>query len=158
MHNTERRAENIELYNFTVEFNPNKLKDNKILKYLFTFGKDWFLRSMDIACDVPVSIVDIVWDRGRKRLFSNGFYDKTIYMGKGDKRVKIYNKKLESNLAIAGDLTRIEVSKEFDDFPIKNIKCFDIPNDIFPVLYINKYIYSLSDYEPIRSTIFPKKP
>lgn len=150
MHNTERRAENIELYNFTIEFNPNKLKDNKILKYFFGFGKEWFLKSMDIACDVPVNIVDIVWNKERKRntkVFSNGFDDKTIYIGKSDKRVKIYNKKIESNLSIAGDLTRIEVSKEFEDFPIKNIKCFDIPDEIFPALYINKYIYSLSDYE-----------
>lgn len=105
---------------------------------------------MDIACDVPVSILDIVYDKGRKRstkLFSNGFDDKTIYMGKGDRRVKIYNKKKESNLAIKGDLTRVEISKEFEDFPLKDIKLFHISDDIFPILYINKYIYSLSDYE-----------
>lgn len=150
MHNTERRSENITEYNLTIEFNPNKLKDNKILRYMFTFGKNWFIKSCDIACDIPVSILDIVYDKGRKRstkLFSNGFDDKTIYMGKGDKRVKIYNKKKESNLAIKGDLTRIEVSKEFDDYPLKDIKLFHIQDDIFPVLYINKYIYSLSDYE-----------
>lgn len=37
MHNTERRAENITEYNLTIEFNPNKLKDNKLLRYMFTF-------------------------------------------------------------------------------------------------------------------------
>lgn len=143
MHNTERRAENITEYNLTIEFNPNKLKDNKLLRYMFSFGKNWFIKSLDIACDVPVSILDIVYDKGRKRstkLFSNGFDDKTIYMGKGDKRVKIYNKKKESNLAIKGDLTRIEISKEFEDFPLKDIKFFHLDDDIFPVLYINKYI------------------
>ncbi|MCI9286805.1 MAG: hypothetical protein HFJ57_02300 [Clostridia bacterium] len=150
MHNTERRSENITEYNFTIEFNPNKLKDTNILKYLFTFGSKWFLKSCDIACDIPVSILDIVYNKGRKRstkVFSNGFDDKTIYIGKGDKRVKIYNKKIESNLAIKGDLTRIEVSKVFEDFPISNIKLFHIEDDIFPVLYMNKYIYSLKDYE-----------
>lgn len=150
MHNTERRAENITEYNLTIEFNPNKLKDNKVLMYMFKFGKDWLIKSCDIACDVPVSILDVVYDKGRKKsvkLFSNGFDDKTIYMGKGDKRVKIYNKKKESHLDIAGDLTRIEVTKEFDDFPVSKIKLFNIADDIFPCLYINKYIYSLSDYE-----------
>lgn len=150
MHNTERRSESITEYNLTIEFNPNKLKDNKILRYMFSFGKNWFIKSLDIACDVPVSILDIVYDKGRKRntkLFSNGFDDKTIYIGKGDKRVKIYNKKKESNLSIKGDLTRIEISKEFEDFSLKDIKFFHIQDDIFPVLYINKYIYSLSDYE-----------
>lgn len=150
MHNTEKRAENITEYNLTIEFNPNKLKDSKILMYFFKFGKEWFIKRCDVACDVPISILDVVYNKGRKRkisVFSEGYDNKTIYMGVGDKHVKIYNKKIESHLDISGDLTRIEITKEFDDFPVSKIKLFKIDNDIFPELYINKYIYSLSDYE-----------
>ncbi len=41
-----------------------------------------------------------------------GFDNKTIYIGKTDNRIKIYNKKIESNLDIKGELTRIEISKK----------------------------------------------
>ncbi len=150
LHNTEKREECNDMYNFTIEFNPNKLKDNSVLMYLLNLSGGWMIKSMDIACDVPVNILDIVYDKGRKRsckVFSNGWDDRTIYFGKGDGRIKIYNKKKESDLVIKGDLTRIEITKEYDDFPINNIKFFDVPEEIFPKLYTNKYIYSLKDYE-----------
>lgn len=53
---------------------------------------------------------------------------------------------IESNLDILGDLTRVEVTSRFDDFPINNIKFFKY-NSKFPTIYLNQYIYSLSDYE-----------
>lgn len=148
-HNTERRSfsENAE-YNFTIEFNPNKIKDNKILKYLLSLSGKWFIKSFDLAMDLKINILDIITDiSGRQKnvIISYGFDDKTICIGKGDGRVKIYNKKIESNLNITGDLTRVEVTRELDDFPISDMKKFDF-GDCFPSLYINNYIYSLSDY------------
>lgn len=102
LHNNEKRVDNEHVgYNFTVEFNPNKVRDNKILLHILTLNKNWILKSCDMAMDMPVSILDIIWDRGLKRsykIFGNGFDDKTIEVGKGQGRFKIYNKKIESNL------------------------------------------------------------
>lgn len=149
-HNNERRSfyEGAE-YNFTIEFNPNKLKDNKIIMYLLSLSGKWFIKSFDLAMDLKISINDLITDTsGRQKsvVFSYGFDNKTIVLGKGDGRLKIYNKKIESNLNIQGDLTRVEVSREFDDFPISDMKLFDFGN-IFPTLYLNNYLYSFSDYE-----------
>lgn len=96
-HNTERRSfyEGAE-YNFTIEFNPNKLKDNKIIEYLLSLSGKWYIKSFDLAMDLKVNILDIITDirgRGNSKIFSNGFDDKTICVGKGDGRIKIYNKK-----------------------------------------------------------------
>lgn len=149
-HNTERRSfdENAS-YNFTIEFNPNKLKDNKIIMYLLNLSGKWFLRSYDLAMDLKVNILDIITDMSCKRrvfTMSYGYDNKTIISGKGDGRTKIYNKKIESNLNITGDLTRVEVTREYDDFPISDIKNFKY-DDNFPTLYLNNYLYSFKDYE-----------
>lgn len=150
MHNNERRVDNENVgYNFTIEFNPNKIRDNKILLQILTLSSDWYIRSCDIAMDLPVNILDIIWDRGLKRtykVFGNGFDNKTIEIGKGQGRMKIYNKKEEAKLNIAGNLTRVEVSCEFDSFPIKRIAYLDIPG-IFPKLYLNEHMFSFEDYE-----------
>ena len=61
------------------------------------------------------------------------------------KRFKVYNKKIESNLNILGELTRVEVSRTYEDYPIGNIVFFHF-GDKFPNIYVNSYIYSLSDY------------
>lgn len=149
LHNTEKRDEKNEFYNFTIEFNPNKLKDNNILLYILGLSGNWFLKSLDLAMDLKVNILDLNVDfSGRKqmKIFSKGYDDKTIYIGKDESRIKIYNKKIESKLNIIGDLTRVEVSRTFDDFPITDIKFFKF-GDKFPTIYLNEYIYSLSDYE-----------
>lgn len=149
LHNTEKRDEKNEFYNFTIEFNPNKLKDNKILLYILGLSGKWFLKSLDLAMDLKINILDLNVDfSGRKqmKIFSKGYDDKTIYIGKDDSRIKIYNKKIESKLNILGDLTRVEVSRTFDDFPITDIKFFKF-GDKFPNIYLNEYVYSLSDYE-----------
>lgn len=149
LHNTEKRDEKNEFYNFTIEFNPNKLKDDNILLYILGLSGKWFLKSLDLAMDLKVNILDLNVDfSGRKqmKIFSKGYDDKTIYIGKEDSRIKIYNKKIESKLNILGDLTRVEVSRSFDDFPITDIKFFKF-GDKFPTIYLNEYIYSLSDYE-----------
>lgn len=149
LHNNEKRINSdYSEYNFTIEFNPNKVKNNKIIKYLLGISKKWFIKSLDLACDLKINILDIITDfSGRKemKLISKGFDNKTIYFGKGDGRVKIYNKKIESNLDILGNLTRVEVSREFDDFDIKKISSFDF-GDYFPKIYTNDYMFSFSDY------------
>lgn len=151
LHNTEKRkTDEKETYNFTIEFNPNKLKDNPIINYLLNISGDWYIRSYDLAVDLKINILDILIDKGKKRKFqfySNGGDDITYRIGVGDGKVKIYNKKKESKLDINGELTRIEISRQYDDFPVRDIKLLKYGTDYFPELYINNYIYSLSDYQ-----------
>lgn len=153
LHNTENRGEVKDYsgkYNFTIEFNPNKLKDNAIIKYLLNISDEWFLRSYDLAVDLKVNILDIIFDKGRKRkvqIYKNGFDNITYRIGQNDKKIKIYNKKNESNLDIQHDLTRIEISRKYNDFPIKNIRLLKFGTDNFPEIYLNNYICSLSDYQ-----------
>ncbi len=149
-HNTERRSfyEGAE-YNFTIEFNPNKIKDNKILKYLLSLSGKWYIKSYDLAIDIKINILEIITDISGKRrnlTISNGYDDKTICIGKGDGRLKIYNKKKESNLNIQGELTRVEITRELDDFCISDVKLLNYDNN-FPTLYLNKYIYSFESYK-----------
>lgn len=149
-HNTERRSfyEGAE-YNFTIEFNPNKIRDNKILEYLLNLSGKWYIKSYDLAIDIKINILEIITDISGKRrnlTISNGYDDKTICIGKGDGRLKIYNKKKESNLNIQGELTRVEITRELDDFCISDVKLLNYDNN-FPSLYLNKYIYSFEDYK-----------
>ena len=150
LHNTEKRSEEERsTYNFTVEFNPNKIRENPILLYLLDISDEWYIKSLDIACDLKVNILDIIYDKGRKRslnIISNGFDDKTYRIGKGNGKIKIYNKKIESKLDIPGDLTRVEISREYEDFPIKNMVLYKF-DDCFPELFLNNYLYSFSDYK-----------
>jgi len=151
LHNSEKRSDNDSLsYNFTIEFNPNKVQDNKILLYLLDLSNEWYIKSLDMACDLRINILDIVYDKGLKRSvksISNGFDDKTYYIGKGNGRVKIYNKKRESDLNLDYDLTRVEVSLEYDDFNIKNMIMYKIDKKVFPELWLQKYSYSFSEYK-----------
>lgn len=150
MHNTEKPIDNdMVTYNFTIEFNPNKIRDFKILLYFLNMTGNWYLRAFDLAIDIPINILDIIVNStGRKEMktFAYGGDNITYSYGKGDGRVKIYNKKRESDLSIVGDLTRVEVSREFDDFPISKIITFKF-GDFFPKLYLNQYVFSFSDYE-----------
>lgn len=151
MHNTEKVKFDKQdyLYNFTIEFNPNKLKQNSLLMYLLNISGEWYLKSYDMAFDINVNILDLITDmsgRNFERIDSRGGDNRTIYLGKNDGRIKIYNKKRESNLDLLGDLTRIEISRELDDFEIRKVKLLNYDNN-FPIIYLNNYIYSLSDYE-----------
>ncbi len=151
MHNNENINYNREelKYNFTIDFNPNKVKDNRFVHYVLDKFSNWYLKSLDLAIDIPVNILDIVFDlsnRRRIQSISYGGDDLTYNFGRGDGRIKIYNKKKESNLNIVGYLTRVEISKEFEDFPISNIKNFKFEDSIFPCLYLNQYVFSFSDY------------
>ena len=147
-HNNEKKDEHEGLYNLTIEFNPNKLKDNKLLLHILDLGFKWYIKSYDLAFDIRVNVNDLIWDmsgRNLEKIDNRGFDNKTIMLGKGDGRVKIYNKKKESDLNIMGDLTRIEISREVEDFPIHDVKILHYDN-LFPSIYTNNYIYSLSDY------------
>lgn len=151
MHNNEGvnyNKENME-YNFTIEFNPNKARDNGLILHILDKFGNWYLKAFDLAIDIPVNILDILVDiSGRRKMqtISYGADNLTYNFGKGDGRIKIYNKKNESDLNIVGHLTRVEVTKEFDDFPISNIKRFTLDDNIFPYLYLNQYVFSFSDY------------
>lgn len=151
MHNNESvnyNRSDIE-YNFTIDFNPNKVKDNKLVMFLLDSFNNWYLKSVDFAIDIPVNILDLLIDILGKRKCQTISYGKdnlTYYLGKGDGRVKIYNKKIESNLNIVGYLTRVEITKEFDDFPICYLKRFKIDEFIFPHICLNQYVFSFSDY------------
>lgn len=137
-------------YNLTVEFNPNKIKDAPLLLHILHMSGDWYLRSLDLAVDLKINILDLILSKTGKRTLksiSNGYDDKTYYIGTGDRRIKIYNKKKESNLKNVNELTRVEVSIQFEDFRLIDIKLFKLPEDLFPEIYTNDYIYSLSDYK-----------
>ena len=147
-HNNERIEDNHNLYNLTIEFNPNKVRDNILLMYILDMSSDWVIKSYDLAFDLKINILDILYDlsgRHNEKIFNNGFDDKTIYLGEGNCRIKIYNKKLESCLDILNDMTRVEISRQIEDFPIKKIKTFQYDNN-FPILYTNNHIFSFSDY------------
>lgn len=158
MHNNENvnyNRDDLE-YNFTIEFNPNKVRDNCLIMYILSKYGNWYLKSLDLAVDVPINILDLIVDiSGRKKMqtISLGGDNLTYNFGKGDGRVKIYNKKRESDLNIVGHLTRVEVTREYDDFPISNIKKFNFETDIFPHIYLNQYVFSFSDYDSKNKTL-----
>lgn len=149
-HNTEEKLpERLDpQYNFTIEFNPNKLRDNGIIKYLLGQAGNWFIVRYDLAIDLRVNILDLIIDKSGKRkinVYSNGYDDKTYTIGSsGDKHIKIYNKKIESDLHITGSLTRVEITKECDNFPITDIVFFNY-SEAFPSIYLNRYVYSFND-------------
>ena len=75
-----------------------------------------------------------------------------IFFGtSGDKMIKIYNKKRESDLHITGDLTRIEITREVDDFFFFFLVMWNYDN-FFPDIYLNQYVYSLSDFEEVKES------
>jgi len=147
-HNNEGKDEHKGQYNLTVEFNPNKLKMNSLLLHILDISSNWLIKSYDLAFDLQVNVLDLIWDmsgRNLERIDNRGYDNKTIMLGKGDGRFKIYNKKKESDLEILGDLTRVEITRELEDFPISKVKILNYDN-LFPVVYTQNYIYSLSDY------------
>lgn len=147
-HNNEKHDEHDGLYNLTVEFNPNKLKKDRLLMYILNLSGQWYLKRYDLAMDLQVNILDLITDlsgKYKQKVFSNGFDDKTIYFGVGDGHVKIYNKKIESKLDIIGNLTRVEITREVEDFEIRKVKALNYDNN-FPSIYTNNYMFSFSDY------------
>lgn len=152
LHNNESVNYNREdlSYNFTIEFNPNKLRENVLIMHILSHFGNWLIRSFDLAIDIPINILDIVFDMASRRklmTYSLGDDNITHVIGVGNGRVKIYNKKIESSLNIVGHLTRVEISFQYEDFPVSKIQRFAIDDGYFPYLYLNQYLYSFSDIE-----------
>lgn len=152
MHNNESiNYDKIEKqYNFTIEFNPNKLRNNHLILYILNSFSFWYLRSFDLAIDIPINILDILFDKNRKRnykIFSSGGDNMTYYIGTKEKdgSIKIYNKKIESDLKIVGNLTRIEITRKYEDLPIAGIKNYDFGEQFLPSIFLNQYVFSFSD-------------
>lgn len=134
-------------FNFTVEFNPNKLEIRGILLYILRMchANNCIIKSIDMAIDVPVNILDIGgFDKGRKkdfRCFSQGGDNKTYYIGRTNNRIKIYNKKIESNLD--KELTRVEITTKLD-LELKNYIFFNYIAPL-PKLFFNNYLITFDD-------------
>lgn len=101
---------------FCMEFNPNKMTELDITVYNYFINQFPFVvKRFDLAVDIPLNINNIVFSDIYKKSFSlfyNDYNNKTYYIGKGDGHIKIYNKKIESDLDY--ELTRFEVTKECD--------------------------------------------
>lgn len=152
MHNSESiNFDKIEKeYNFTIEFNPNKLRDSFLILYILNISSFWYLRSFDLAIDLPINILDILFEKNKKRtykIFSSGGDNLTYYIGSKEKdgSIKIYNKKIESDLKIVGSLTRIEISRKYEDLPIAGIKNYNFGEQFLPSIFLNQYVFSFSD-------------
>ena len=152
LHNTEKYSFNSseEEFNFTIEFNPNKLKNSPLLLHILNNFSFWYLRSFDLAIDIPINILDILFDKKNKRsykIFSSGGDNMTYYIGTKEKdgSIKIYNKKIESNLNIVGNLTRVEITRKYDDLPIASINNYNFGDQFLPSLFLNQYVFSFSD-------------
>lgn len=137
-------------FNFTVEFNPNKVKISGILAYIIRMGfanSAWIIKSIDMAMDIPINILDIGgFDKGRKkdfRMFSQGGENRTYYIGRSNNRVKIYNKKIESNLD--KELTRIEITSKID-LELKHYQTYFYKVEL-PKLYLNNYLLTFDDLD-----------
>lgn len=135
-------------FNLTVEFNPNKVKIDGFLKFLISFvGLNWTIKSFDMAMDLKLNILDLCgFDKKRYkdiRIFNSGYDNMTIYIGRSQNHIKIYNKKIESNLDY--ELTRVEVSSKCD----VDLSKFDMYkyNINLPEIYTNDYMFSFSDYK-----------
>ena len=111
------------------------------------YSNNCSIKSVDLAMDIPFNILDIGgFDKGRKkdfRMFSQGGENKTYYIGRTNNRIKIYNKKIESNLD--RELTRIEITSKLD-ITLKNYMFFKYDVEL-PKLYLNNYLLTFDDIE-----------
>ena len=135
-------------FNFTIEFNPNKVGDNPLLLHILSLSLNWSIKSCDFAIDVNTNILNICGlDKARKDClltYDCGGVNKTYYIGKKDNRVKIYNKTLESGLNY--DVTRIEITKYFNNLSLSNVADFSY-DGYLPELFINEFQLSFEDLE-----------
>lgn len=131
---------------FTLEFNPNKITDRDIFIYnYFINNYNFTIKRFDLAVDIPHNINNLCFFDIYKKCFSifyKDFDNKTYYIGKGNGHIKIYNKKIESQLDY--ELTRFEITKEVE-LPLNSLIPYFVDFK-FPVLAFQPY-YGLSDYE-----------
>jgi hypothetical protein len=116
LHNAKTDSHKFDYGDLVIEFNPNKCSANtylgKVIDIFFSYTKNIYIQSCDIAIDFHnLKIEDISFSKaGRKRVldyYENG--SQTHYIGKGDGRVKIYDKAKEQKIEDK-DWTRYEVS------------------------------------------------
>ena len=83
-------------------------------------------------------------DKERKkdfRMFSCGYDNKTYYIGRSNNRIKIYNKKLESNLDY--DLTRVEITSKIAKGERRKASLLDFSAQPHPKLSPNTHSIAL---------------
>jgi hypothetical protein len=107
-------------YNFVIEYNPNKIPVyDAVFRYVICniVSKDSEIISCDVAMDLMnINIQNLIYDKCLKRkimTFDNGGDNKTIYIGNGNGRIKIYNKAKEQKIE-GINWTRYEVSLNID--------------------------------------------
>lgn len=134
---------------FVIEYNPNKVINDNLVNYILSEYFNKYTKvdvryspricSVDIAVDIDINILNCLvfkQTRGRYMFYSGDTGradDYTIYIGKGDGRVKVYNKALESGLDY--DLTRYEVSLKIDK-ALQHINTIKVDVSTKPILKI----------------------
>lgn len=138
-HNSEKKSRST---NLVVEYNPSKCIGVKSLNEIlmkFYSSSNVMISSVDLACDMPCNILNVFIPKDCKRIkmtYDLGQDNKTIYLGKGDGRIKLYNKALELGLKNR-ELTRYEISLKVD-LLMSGYERFSIDeNKIVPVYIIN---------------------
>lgn len=135
-----------------IEFNPNKCEGSSLLELILeTFyynNPNVEILSFDLACDIPISITNIMFSKGSQRnykMFSKSYDDKTHYFGvRGSEGyLKVYNKAKELKLDNQ-ELTRYEITFK----PCLNIQriCnwYEVDKKYFvPVYYIDNFQMNL---------------
>lgn len=99
-----------------LEFNPNKVAKTTVFQLVFKMIRSVCRRvevsRFDLAIDLPVrrSLLGLIKDERKYAYEMMSIEDKTEYLGQRNKhgRVKLYNKKIESELEY--DLTRLEIT------------------------------------------------
>jgi len=132
--------------NLTIEFNPNKCKDDALILSILKSSTQWTIKSIDFALDIRENILNLIgFDKQKKSFLTtidNGLDDKTYYMGVRNNRVKIYNKRIESNLDY--DLTRIEITKYLD---INSCDIYNFDFGYFPELFLRDFQLNVTDMQ-----------
>ena len=110
-HNSEKRGLKTNLY---IEYNPNKLAGDEFVKFVlkrFFSSPSTEIVSCDVAKDLYYPMANFIGDMKHKRDIKifNTSKGKTIYIGKGDGRAKLYDKGREQGLK-GVDWTRFEIS------------------------------------------------
>ena len=142
-HNSRKNSDHVDLI---LDYNPNKCKGSVLLNYIidsiFRDNRHVEVKSLDLAIDIPVNILDLGYSyKGNmsRATFDNGSDDRTYYFRKrrSNGYVKIYNKKRESNLD--RELTRYEITLN-PDVCIDSMSVYSVPEDLFiPVRDLNNF-------------------
>lgn len=128
-----------------LEYNPNKISRNNNALLDMIIGKYFHrharfkITAFDYCRDIPIPMSSIIPHRKRKRRYmlyseTQATDDITHYLGKGDGRVKIYNKAREQGLTIS--LTRFEISFK-QDLQRENISNLNVSEE--PIAIILDY-------------------